>query len=202
MKKTYHSNRMKNNKKQLHSKILEGSVQSYNAMVSEFVKEIVCSYFGIDSDSLNYNTRKREVVKCKQISMYLIHKNLNMSLSKIGRHFQKNHATVIHSVKTIKNYLEWDKDLKKEIDELEKLVIFKANAMISNYSIENNFYFIDLDNFSSIKVNKKQSLILVGYSDEEVDEFCKLNLIDNNSKKHTKKGMYILEKNQNEENED
>jgi hypothetical protein len=200
MKRTFLSKPMKKNS--LHKKILNGSISSYNTMICGFVKEIVCSYYGVDSDKLNYECRKRELVKCKQISMYLIYKHLNMSLSKIGQEFNKNHATVIYSVKTISNYLDWDKDLKNEIDELEKIVLLKSNAMINNYSIDQNFYFIDLNEFSSIKPNKKQSIILVGYSDKEIDDFCIKNSFVSIVKKHINKGMYVLEKNQNEENKD
>lgn len=182
--------------REINDKILKDSVSSYNAMLCQFVKEMVCTYYGVNSEALKQNSRKKEMVKCKQISMYLIKKHSNMSLESIGKEFGKNHATVIYSIKTISNYLEWDRDLVNEVDELEKIVILKSNAMINNFSIDKNFYYIDLNAFTSIKIDENKAILFAGYSEDEVNTIVEVLKIKANYKRHTNKGMYILEKNE------
>jgi hypothetical protein len=193
---------MKKNKN-LIDKIFVNEKQSYNLLFADFVKKIVCSYYDVDESLMNCKIRRREVVKCRQISMYLLKKHSNMSLTVLGGEFGKDHATVLHAVKTINNYLDWDKDLRIEIQELEKIVILKSGAMLKNYSIEKDFYFIDLSIFLSIKTNDNRSLILTGYSEEEAKEIMQKLGISAKIKAHFNKGMYVLEKhNENEENKD
>ena len=184
---------MKKNAKII-EKIFIESTSSYNKLLANFVKKIVCSYYGVEENLLGYKTRRREVVKCRQISMYLLKKHSMMSLSSIGLEFDKDHATVIHSNRTINAYLDWDKDLQKEINELEKVVLLKTSAMLNNFSIEKDFYYIDLNMFLSVKVQPEKSIIFSGYSELEVDNLMKELGIVAQIKAHKNKGMYVLEK--------
>lgn len=182
------------NKKNLVDKILISETSSYNSLLAEFVKQMVCSYYGVDVSFMKYETRKREVVKCRHVSMYLLKKHSSMSLSVLGAEFNKDHATVLHAVRTINNYMEWDRDLRKEIQELEKIVLLKSSSMINNFSIEKDFYFIDLNIFLSAKVDEERSIILTGYSEEQAKEIMDKIGISSKIKTHTNKGMYVLEK--------
>ena len=80
----------------------------------------VCDHFKIDNAMLNTKTRKREIVQARQVAMYLAKKYTNTSSSKIGMIIgKKDHATVLHACKIIKEQLEVDKAFKKEIEDLE-----------------------------------------------------------------------------------
>ena len=51
---------------------------------------------------------------------YLAQEHTSLTNCKIGLLIgNRNHATVIHSVKTIENRIQVDKELKKNLDELE-----------------------------------------------------------------------------------
>ena len=52
-----------------------------------------------------------------------------------------------------------------------------------------------MDNFSSLKFERtEQSIIMTGFSDDEVDEFSKMFKHFKGIRHHNKTGMYILEK--------
>ena len=57
--------------------------------------------------------RKGEFVSARQISMFMTNKLTNLSLYNIGfYHGQRDHATVLHAIKTINNHLDCnDKDI-------------------------------------------------------------------------------------------
>lgn len=46
-------------------------------------------------------TKRQEVVEIRQITMYLLRNLTNESFAEIGKRFNKSHATVIHSCKTV-----------------------------------------------------------------------------------------------------
>lgn len=80
----------------------------------------VCEHYRIDSSAIHAKTRKREIVQVRQIAMYLAKKHTDTSSSKIGKLIgNKDHATVLHACKIVKDQVEVDKAFKAEIDEIE-----------------------------------------------------------------------------------
>ena len=90
----------------------------------EYIINIVCDYFKISADHLALNTRKHQVVQARQIAMYLSKKYSNASLTAIGEQCgKKDHATVHHACKTVKDRLETDKQFKAMMAEIEKKIV-------------------------------------------------------------------------------
>ena len=80
----------------------------------------VCEFFKIDAALLQTKSRKREIVQARQTAMYLAKKNTDISAAKIGMIIgNKDHATVLHACKTIKEQIEVNKTFKEEIEQLE-----------------------------------------------------------------------------------
>lgn len=80
----------------------------------------VCGYFHVDSSVMHSKTRKREVVQVRQVAMYLAKKHTDTSLSKIGQLIgDRDHATVLHACKIVRDLVEVDKDFCAEIKEIE-----------------------------------------------------------------------------------
>ncbi len=80
----------------------------------------VCLHFEMDTNSIQSRSRKREVVQARQIAMYLAKKYTDASSSQIGQAIgKKDHATVLHACKMIKNQLDVDKELRAQMKELE-----------------------------------------------------------------------------------
>ena len=80
----------------------------------------VCEHYKMDESVLHTKSRKREIVQVRQVAMYLAKKHTDTSTSKIGYLIGKrDHATVIHACKIMKDLVEVDKDMKAEIEEIE-----------------------------------------------------------------------------------
>lgn len=83
--------------------------------------DTVCKHFSIDTSAIYTKSRKREVVQARQVSMYLAKKYTDSSNSKIGAQIgDKDHATVIHAYKTIKDRLDTDKHFCNDMDRIQK----------------------------------------------------------------------------------
>ena len=92
----------------------------------EFIQKIVCDYFNINLDILNSKTRKREIVQARQLVMYFAKEYTKSSLAMIGMHCgNKDHATVLHAVRTINNLLETDKQFRGYVKDLDKKIKVK-----------------------------------------------------------------------------
>ena len=65
--------------------------------------------------------RSRPLARPRQIAMYFAKKMTKSSLANIGLHCGgKDHATVLHACRTVKNLSETDKHFRKYLEDLEK----------------------------------------------------------------------------------
>jgi len=94
-----------------------------NISVRHVVSKIA-EFYGIDSDSIYEKTRRREIVKPRQIIMYILRENFNVSYPTIGLKLGgRDHTTVIHSCEKIKRELIDDADLAKDIEDIRSILI-------------------------------------------------------------------------------
>lgn len=59
----------------------------------------------------NKKTRRRDIVERRQVAIYILRNHTDLSLSRIGGIFDKDHATALYAVRTIKNLIEVDKKI-------------------------------------------------------------------------------------------
>ena len=83
----------------------------------------VAEFYGIDEDSIYEKTRRREVVLPRQIIMYLLREDFNISYPTIGLKLGgRDHTTVIHSCEKIKREVIVNSELTKEIQDIRTLL--------------------------------------------------------------------------------
>jgi len=85
----------------------------------EQIIEIVADFFHLQAKVLKMKSRKREVVTARQLAMFFAKKYTKKSLTEIGLAFSKDHSTVVHSIKTVKNLYETDREFKNYLDDIE-----------------------------------------------------------------------------------
>lgn len=85
------------------------------------IESTVCEYYNIKNELIHTASRKRQIVQARQVTMYLSKAYTEMSLAQIGSLIgKKNHATVLHACKTVKEQMEVDKVFREEIAQIEK----------------------------------------------------------------------------------
>ena len=102
--------------------LLKNSIkQKKSASVKEVVKTIA-DFYSIEEGSVYEKTRRKEIVKVRQIIMYILREDFNVSYPLIGQKLGgKDHTTVIHSCLKVKNDLKNDMGLGQEIDQLRAM---------------------------------------------------------------------------------
>jgi len=71
---------------------------------------------------IGLKTRKREIIRKRQVAHYVAHKIFKHSLEKTGFEIgNKDHATVLHSCNVILNEIEKYPEIKKDVTRLENM---------------------------------------------------------------------------------
>lgn len=84
----------------------------------ELIVEFVSQECDVVPDKLYGKSRKREISDARQIVMYLAKELTPLSSTNIGMRLSRDHATVLHSCRTIKERLSVDKKLQELIDKI------------------------------------------------------------------------------------
>ncbi len=61
----------------------------------------VCKFYSVDEHMLRGTQRNKGIVEARQMAAYLIRKLTNLSLPDIGKEFNRDHATILHSIKKV-----------------------------------------------------------------------------------------------------
>ena len=85
----------------------------------KLIESIILNYYGLET--FITKSRLRKVVNARQIFCYLQkkHNSNNFTLTRIGSLIEKDHATVLHGIKTINNLLEYDWQTQYDLNKLE-----------------------------------------------------------------------------------
>jgi chromosomal replication initiator protein len=119
------------NKKEITIELANSVIQKFvkntpKEITIEYIQKVVGEYFNIPSDKINSNTRKREIVQARQLAMYFSKTYTKLSLAAIGSKLgKKDHATVLHACKTVKNLSDTDRSFKKHFEEIDNIIKIK-----------------------------------------------------------------------------
>jgi chromosomal replication initiator protein len=87
----------------------------------EKILDDVCKYFNLDKSLIHTKSRKQEIVQARQITMYLAKKLTEYSYAHIGKIVGgKDHATVVHACKTVKDQIEINKTYRATVEAIEE----------------------------------------------------------------------------------
>jgi len=93
-----------------------------NRSVKEVIKTIA-EFYGIKEEEIYEKGRKKEVIKPRQVIMYILRENFGISFPSIGEKVgNRDHSTVIHSYEKIKEDIKNDNTLVGEIEQIQTML--------------------------------------------------------------------------------
>ena len=96
-----------------------------NKVTIDLIQTLVCKFFKISKNEMLSSRRSRYLVRPRQTAIYLTKILTPKSLPEIGREFSnRDHTTIIHSVKTIEKLKENDSDMAENINKLKNQILY------------------------------------------------------------------------------
>jgi chromosomal replication initiator protein len=88
------------------------------------VVKIIADFYNIDEESIYEKTRRKEIIKPRQVTMYILREDFNISYPSIGQKLgDRDHTTVIHSCEKIKKDLLEDSTLVQELSQIRAMIV-------------------------------------------------------------------------------
>jgi chromosomal replication initiator protein len=103
--------------------LIRESIRPKRAVAVKDVVTIVASFYNLEESVIYEKTRRKEVVKPRQIVMFLLREDFNVSYPTIGQKLGgRDHTTVIHSCEKMKKDILSDSTLAQEINQIRALL--------------------------------------------------------------------------------
>ena len=102
-----------------------------NKVTIDLIQSTVCRFFKISKNEMLSSRRSRYLVRPRQTAIYLTKILTSKSLPEIGREFSnRDHTTIIHSVKTIERLKEKDSEMTNNINKLKNQILYNKEDEI------------------------------------------------------------------------
>ena len=66
----------------------------------------VCKFYNVDETTLRGTLKNKGTAEARQVAVYLIRKLTNLSTPDIGKEFNRDHSTILHSINKVENTLK------------------------------------------------------------------------------------------------
>jgi len=93
------------------------------AVTPERIAQAVSEYYGVEMEALKGQKRERAIVVPRQIAMYLMRAETEVSLLRIGAELGgRDHSTVLHACDKIDREMQENEDLRRELAAVRELI--------------------------------------------------------------------------------
>ena len=120
--RTYLNNRQVD--KETITDIISRITDSHETKLSmELLEKTTTDYYKVSIEDIKSKSRKYDIVKARQVAMFLIKEYTQHPLQVIADRFNlKDHSTVIYAIKCVNNMLDTDIYFKKSLKELKEII--------------------------------------------------------------------------------
>jgi chromosomal replication initiator protein len=101
---------------QLAESVVKNIVRQRKRITIGVIKKLVCKYFSVGLEDIMSKSRKRDLVRPRQMAIYLARRFTDAPLQTIGKSFNRYHATAMHSIKCIERGLKQDSSIQKQVE--------------------------------------------------------------------------------------
>lgn len=103
--------------------IVKNNIRPKKMVAVKDVVKIVAGFYSLDEENIYKKSRKKEVVKPRQIIMYLLREDFQLPYPTIGQKLgNRDHTTVIHSYEKVRKDLKNDHGLEQEIAQIRGML--------------------------------------------------------------------------------
>lgn len=100
--------------------VIANIVGSSQNLTSELIRDFIATQFKVSVNDLCSKSRKQAISFPRQISMYLARKLTEQPLADIGKTFNRDHSTVVHSIRVINEAIARKGSVRGQVEHLTK----------------------------------------------------------------------------------
>ena len=103
--------------------LIKNSTRPRKSLAVSDVVDKIARYYDIEPATIYEKTRRKEVVKPRQLIMYILREDFQVSYPAIGQKLGgRDHTTVIHSCEKIRGELQHNEELEEEVTQIRALL--------------------------------------------------------------------------------
>jgi hypothetical protein len=163
----------------------------YGRNILDIISKVTSAYYKEEFNKVISKLRKIEVVKVRQIISYIARDTHKISYRVIGEYFGQNEFAAMYSCRSLAKLLLQDDDLLREVNLLKRRMFVSTGILNSEY-LNQDYYIIDMNDCVSIKLKDNRSIVLSGFTEEEVKAYIEGNNIRTKPQIHKNTGIYML----------
>jgi len=100
---------------QLAESVVKNIVRQRQSITIDVIKNLVCKYYNVSLEDIVSRSRKQNLVRPRQMAIYLSRYFTDAPLQTIGKAFNRYHATALHSIGCIERGLKQDSSIQKQL---------------------------------------------------------------------------------------
>ena len=128
------------------------------------IVDTACYVGNISLKDFKSRSRERHIVDIKRMTYSIVRETLNITFTKIAKHFKVNHATIIHHCKLNRELLETDSYYYKKYTTIYELVKSDLN-LVDVKELTNLIQRLNTNKLIKSKLNKQLTKF---YNNEEI----------------------------------
>jgi chromosomal replication initiator protein len=95
--------------------VVKNIVRLRKRITIDVIKKLVCKYYNVGLDDIASRSRKQNLVRPRQIAIYLARQYTDAPLQTISKSFNRYHATALHSINCVERGLKNDSAIQKQV---------------------------------------------------------------------------------------
>ena len=95
--------------------VVNNIVRQRKRITIDVIKKLVCKYYNVGLEDIASRSRKQNLVRPRQMAIYLARRYTDAPLQTIGKSFNRYHATALHSINCIERGLKEDSSIQKQV---------------------------------------------------------------------------------------
>jgi chromosomal replication initiator protein len=103
--------------------LIKNNIKPKKHVSMDEIIETIAHFYNLDKSLIYEKTRRKEIVRARQVAMFLLREDFSISFPLIGRKMGgRDHTTVIHSCDKIKEEMETDAGLAQELEQIRAML--------------------------------------------------------------------------------
>ena len=102
--------------------VVQNIVSQNKSITIEGIKKLICRYYNVSLADLVSRSRRQEIVRPRQVAIYLSRRYTDQPLQAIGKSFNRYHATALHAIGAVEKGIKQKSQIQRHVAYLSERI--------------------------------------------------------------------------------